>query len=196
MANIDTELSKFMVDMVKNQPEIPKELDLFLVTKESYIRFHNGFFNTGKNYVDTVLLQAKKLNLDRGEILSVFSKMEVLLYELIHLIVIDYDTKKRVMFDDILDNINLHRKIELLRKWELISNNECDNFQKLKSVRNGFAHAWNKKEVYYKDKPIEENFDDFKKDLENMWFIILDIYKKEQTKIDLDEIRKKLGLPV
>ena len=194
MKDIDKEINRFMVEMVKKQPNIPKGLDLFLVTEESYVRFHDGFLDMGKNYNDIVLLNIKKLNLDRGGILGVFSKMEFLFNELIYLLVIEYDAKKRDRFNDVLDNLSFHRRIELLRTWGFINNNECERLIKLKNVRNGFAHAWSKKEVFYKGQPIEKNFDVFKGDLKNIWLLLLEIYKRRQTKINLDEIRKKLGL--
>lgn len=183
-----------MLELVKKQPNIPRDLELFLITEETYIKFHNGYLDIGKNYVDTVVLNPKKLELDRGQILSAFSKMEYLLNELIHLLVIDYDVKKRYMFNNILENINLHRKIMLLNKWGLISNRECKNMQKLKSVRNSFAHVWDEKEVEYKEVALENNFDEFKNDLKELWLVLVDVYKVEQIKINLDEIKKKLGM--
>ena len=191
---MDEKMNKFMLELVKKQPNIPRDLELFLITEETYIKFHNGYLDIGKNYVDTVVLNPKKLELDRGQILSAFSKMEYLLNELIHLLVIDYDVKKRYMFNNILENINLHRKIMLLNKWGLISNRECKNMQKLKSVRNSFAHVWDEKEVEYKEVALENNFDEFKNDLKELWLVLVDVYKVEQIKINLDEIKKKLGM--
>ena len=195
MVDMDEKMNKFMLDLVKKHPTIPKDFDLFLITEETYIRFHNGQPpDMGKNYVDTVVLNPKKLELDRGQILSVFSKMEFLLNELIHLLVIDYDAKKRAMFNDVLENINFHRRIELLRKWGLINNSECGRMQGLKNVRNGFAHAWSRKAIFYKGQPIEKIFDDFKKDLKDTWLSLVAVYQNEQRKINLDEIREKLDL--
>ena len=189
MSDIDIELGKFIIDLVKKHPTIPEDFSLFLITEETYVRIHKGNIDIGKNYVDTVVLDPKKLSLDRGQILSVFSKMEFLLNELIHLLVIDYSEIKREKFNDVLENVNLHRIIELLRKWGLITNSQRNQLQKLKSVRNGFAHAWDYKEVFYKGQRIDKNFDKFKEELKASWLLLVEIYKEQQKKVNLDEIR-------
>ena len=194
MSDIDKVLSDFILDLVKKQPTIPEDFFLFLITEETYIRLYKGNLDIGKNYVDTVVLNPKKLTLDRGEILTVFSKMEFLLNALIHLLVIDYSEIKREMFNDVLENVNLHRRIELLRKWELISNSQCEQLQKLKSVRNGFAHAWNYKDVFYKRQRIDKIFDEFKDNLKVSWLLLVDVYKEQQKKVNLDEIRELLQM--
>jgi hypothetical protein len=194
MSDFNKELDKFIVDLTKKRPPIPEDFFLFLITEETYIRMHKGNLNIGKNYVDTVVLNPKKLALDRGQILEVFSKMEFLLNELTHLLVIDYSEIKREMFNDVLENVNLHRRIELLRKWRLIPNGECNQLQELKSVRNDFAHAWDNKEIFYKGQCIENNFEEFKTDLKDSWLILVDVYKEQQQKVNLGEIRKLLKI--
>lgn len=194
VSNIDEELGKLMLDLLHKKPKIPKDFFLFLITEESVMRIDKGNLDIGKNYVDTVVLNPKKLELDRGQILSIFSKLEFLLNELFHLLVIDYSEFKRGMFNDVLENVSLHRRIELIVKWGLIEGKEGNKLQQLKSVRNGFAHAWNDKEVFYKGKCIQENFDEFKEDLKESWLVLVDVYKQQQKKIDLDEIRELLQI--
>ena len=193
MSKIDIELGKFIIDLVKKSPTIPEDFSLFLITEETYIRIHKGNLDMGKNYVDTVVLNPKKLSLDRGEILSIFSKMDFLLNELIHLSVIDSKIK-REMVNAVLKNGNLHRRIELLKKLELINNNQCEQLKKLKNVRNGFAHSWDYKEVFYKGQCIDKIFEEFKKDLKESWLLLVDIYKEQQKKVNLDEMRELLQM--
>ena len=194
MSKIDIELGKFIIDFVKKQSTTPEDFSLFLITEETYIRIHKGNLEMGKNYVDTVVLNPKKLSLDRGEILSAFSKMDFLLTELIHLLIIDYSKIKREMVNAVLKNGNLHRRIELLKKLELINNNQCKQLKKLKNVRNGFAHSWDYKEVFYKEQRIDKIFEEFKKDLKESWLLLVDIYKEQQKKVNLDEIRELLKM--
>ena len=110
MSKIDIELGKFIIDLVKKSPTIPEDFSLFLITEETYIRIHKGNLDMGKNYVDTVVLNPKKLSLDRGEILSIFSKMDFLLNELIHLSVIDSKINSEIV-NAVLKNGNIHRRI-------------------------------------------------------------------------------------
>ena len=196
-SSIENEIDDFISEVLhKEKPHIPKDIDLFLVTEKNYIRICNGLFRGGKKYNDIVLLETKKLEPDRGKILAVFSKMEFLLSKLIHLYVIDYDATKREIFDHLHErHLSFHRKIGLLHDWKKIDNNDdCKKLIELKKVRNGFAHAWDNKEVYYEGIPIENNFNKFKDDLKDIWLTLVNIYKEEQTKIDIEEIKKKMKL--
>lgn len=61
-----------------------------------------------------------------------------------------------------------------------------------KQVRNGFAHAWDENEVIYKGNLIKTNFLEFKQDMEKVWKSLLEIYKIEQEKIDIEGVIKQL----
>jgi len=169
-----------------NAKKLPKDLNIFLITEKEYVRVHNGLHSGGVQSEDYGLI--KNLKLDRGQILSIFSKLEFLLRELISLKLLEYNAEKRQMMDDILENLRLHQMIEIINEWGIVDNTAKNKLIELKKVRNSFAHSWSKYEVYYEGKPIKSVFEKFKLDFLEVWKILIERYKIEQEKIDIDKI--------
>ena len=180
------ELSKAII----NAKKFPQNLRLFLITETQFIRLYYGKLNAsiwgeGSSYV-------KSLRLDRGQILDLFSKLEFFINEFILLRILGPNSPKGLLLDDILENVDFFSRIRILNKWNVIDNALLGLLLQTKQVRNGFAHAWDESEVMYKAKPIRKMFAQFKKDMEQIWKKLLEIYKIEQAKIDIESIIRQL----
>jgi hypothetical protein len=160
---------------------------LFLISKSSYIRISNkkieqGYYET----LDHFLIKSKRC--DRGIILELFLKLEFIVNELIIFNIVGYDPKRAYLFDDILDKIDMHSKVTLLRDWKIIDNKLYNSIIVVKQVRNGLAHYWDKSEVLYKKKKLEQCLNNFFEDMKNIIMKLIDTYMVEQEKIDTDSI--------
>jgi len=60
----------------------------------------------------------------------------------------------------------------------------------LKQVRNGLAHEWLIDEVMFRNKPLRQNFEEFRNYLGDSWMLLLRRYQEIQKIIDIDAIRK------
>jgi len=120
-------------------------------------------------------------NLDRGEILEFFSRLEFMVNQFIAIYI------KPTIIEDfylLLDYIDFFTKIKLLNKWKLINNKEKNAIIELVQVRNGFAHSFMENGIFYKGINIHKNFKEFKKDLSEVWIYLSEEYKKYQPNID------------
>ena len=96
--------------------------------------------------------------------------------------------KEAEKLDDLLAQTDFFSRLKLLRKWGILDNKTVETLNQAKQVRNGFAHVWGIDEVLYKEKPIEQNFETFKKDTEEIWGKLVEVYSVEQKKYNIDEI--------
>lgn len=168
----------------------PKDLKLLLITEKQILRMYNG-------QVNLILFKdeesiVKNMRFERGSVLSFFSKIEFLINELIRLKLSIYEGVERIRLDDLLIRINMRFKLDFLKKWGAINSNIRKKMDKLLSVRNDFAHLWSEKEIKYKERFLQKNFDNFKNDAIEVWKKLVEIYKTEQSKIDIDKIIKRI----
>ncbi|MFZ2151376.1 MAG: hypothetical protein WAZ12_01195 [Candidatus Absconditicoccaceae bacterium] len=124
--------------------------------------------------------------IDRGKLLDAFSKIEFLLgyiifakvnnYENINFFDKDFYIERR----DIIDSINFSQRIKFIESWKLIKRKESiklfEKIYNLKQIRNQVAHFINIDEISYNDKLLKNEFNNFKKDINDVWMILLDIY--------------------
>lgn len=180
--------SEIAMDIFLSRQTFPKEISLFLITKDGFIRIYNG-----KSYVELDLTKeygkVERLKCERGDILDFFAKLEFFVNEMIQIKLLGPSAgEKRIMLDDVLENVNFFSRIKLLRKWNIIDKRLHKLLMKIKSVRNGLAHVWDIKEINYEKVSLENNFHKFKEDITLVWANLIDSYKKEQEKIDLKPI--------
>lgn len=124
--------------------------------------------------------------IDRWKLLDAFSKIEFLLWYIIFAKVNNYENIN--FFDkdfyierrDIVDSINFSQRIKFIESWKLIKNKESiklfEKIYNLKQIRNQVAHFINIDEISYNDKLLKNEFNNFKKDIDDVWMILLDIY--------------------
>ena len=170
--------------------KIPEDIRLFMITEKMYVRIYLGKV-TWKLLLEEFEF-VRKLRCERGEILDLFSKMEFMVNELIQLKMLGANSEEAEKLDDVLAYVDFFSRLRLLRKWGVLENKTVEMVNQTKQVRNGFAHAWGTEEVLYKEKPIEENFENFKKDMEEIWGSLVGIYSVEQKKYDVPGIFNRI----
>ena len=186
-----------LVDIIKKSDYFPIDIRLFLITDENYIRIFRRKISITYS-LDTDVFHLGFLRCDRGLILDVFSKIEFLVNEIMILKVLGFKLEgevydKSLMLDDILDNIDLFSMVRILNKWNIVDNNLLNLLIQTKQVRNGFAHAWDTDEVFYRGKKIKDNFPKFKEDVSRVCSQLLEIYKSLQDKIDFEILINKIN---
>jgi hypothetical protein len=170
--------------------KIPEDIRLFMITEKMYVRIYRG--KVTWKLLSEEYEFVRKLNCERGEILDLFSKMEFMVNELVQLRMLGANSEEAEKLDDVLAYVDFFSRLKLLRKWGVLENKTVEMVNQTKQVRNGFAHAWGTEEVLYKEKPIEENFGVFKKDMEEIWKALVDVYSLEQKKYDVPGIFNRI----
>ena len=129
-----------------------------------------------------------RINLDRGEVLELFSKIEVLVNALVKQSTIGGELENDHFFE-ILDAVDLFSKVRLLSSWEIINNKEESLIMRLKKVRNEFAHNWGIENIRYRDGYLSNEFifEKFIEDFAIIWETLSLKYK-----VDLDSFLAKL----
>lgn len=178
-------------DFIVNDRVSIRGLRLFVVRHKGYIFFHSGGLKSGftaEEYGDVAHLNNK-----RGDILSMFSKLEFIINELLRLKILGFEYDKYEMFLQLISKIDLFVRIKYLRDWGVIDNAIFGLGHGLKEVRNAFAHEWEESNISYKKKMLMfDGFEEFRKDMLIFWKEIEDEYAKEQMNIDIDSILDEL----
>jgi len=114
----------------------------------------------------------------RGGILEFFSHLETLVNQ----IILNY-LKPRFQGNtvEVLDKIDLWGKIKLLISWGLINKKERNTINKLKDVRNSFAHTSLDWFIQYEDAPVSENNQKFRDDLSRIYKLLTDTLYDQQN---------------
>lgn len=165
---------------------------LFIVGTRRYLLVYEGILSNGWARHDFGYIVPRRL--ERGRTLDAFSKIELIVNEIIEAKVLNNNGNKRD-FEDLTEKISLAQKLQLLRKWGLISQKTLGKLHKLKNVRNVLAHSWHiKNAVYGKDKTLKNNFPQFQEDIKEIWKKLVNVYNylKPQNE-ELKEIIEKMN---
>jgi hypothetical protein len=168
---------------------------LLLITKSQWLRVHNGHIEKYSQLVELSFI--RNMQPTRGVILDFFSKVEFLVREMIQARMLGLFSEQALEFDDLLRKVGLHDCVDTLKKWGMIDSNLQRKINKLASVRNQFAHSWSEREVSYKldvvGNPVSiiTNFHEFKKDAEDVWVKLIDIYIELENRF-IDRLVSKL----
>jgi len=179
-----------LIKIIFSSRKLPSNLRLFLITEKEYIRIYYGRITTSHFAEEYGFIRS--LRFERGDILDMFSKLEFFVNELFQLKILGPSSDKGFMLDKLLENIDFFSRIRLLKEFGIIDGVLFNLLMQAKQVRNGFAHAWDENEVIYKGGLIKAKFLEFKQDMEKVWKNLLDIYKTEQEKIDIQGIINQL----
>ncbi|MGC1121348.1 MAG: hypothetical protein WBA22_09660 [Candidatus Methanofastidiosia archaeon] len=178
-----------LTEVCMRAKRFPKNLRLFLITKDRYIRLLNG---KAEVFMSSEFGVARHMRFERGYILDFFSKLEFFINELIRLKLIGFDSERDFMLDDILENVDLFSRIRLLEKWNVIDGSLTNELMQAKNVRNGFAHVWDKNEVKYRGGSLKDKFPEFTEDMVSIWKKLILVYDEEQKKIDVSNIVEQI----
>ncbi len=186
----DMEITEKELQDTFSKLRIPKDIRLFMITKNMYVRIYKGKVNW--RLLEEEFEFVRKMKCERGEILDLFSKMEVMVNELIQLNLLGANAKEAEKLDDLLAYVDFFSRLRILGKWGILDNKTVEMLNQAKQVRNGFAHAWGVEEVLYKEKPIGQNFEVFKKDMEQIWKELVGAYSVEQKRYDIPGIFQRI----
>jgi len=167
-------------ELTKNQIGFPQDFRiLFLVGNSAkYITQHSAM----TAFEDNI---SEYLPKNRDKIISVFSRIEFLVDELIKIHIIGINHPHEPEFYSIYDRMGISRKIRLLNEWGVIDGNVRSVLQDLISVRNSIAHDVSLHEATYHNEHIftardHTEFDNFRADLQNAWKLLREIYREKQ----------------
>lgn len=175
-----------LIDFEEPKQELIFELDkimmekrihpqkMFIVGKKNYLLVYQGIISSGTCCEEFGVITPSRLK--RGDILDSFSKIELIVNEIIEAKVLGEDGGKQE-FSDITGKIDLSQKIHLLKSWELICQETFDMLHKTRRIRNVLAHSWHiKNAIYETDKTLETNFPKFQMDIKLIWKRLINVY--------------------
>lgn len=182
------EVLESLIKVGSSKP-IPPHLQIFLVWKNSYTYANNGFIQQSHS-VGSLFTHLRN---ERGDILDAFSKLEFLLRELVRIKTMGEQFSHDSNLVDLVEKPNISNLLQLLKKWKVITNSQQGKSTKLFGVRNQLAHIFSLSEAKYDDKPLvlvigKDNFKQFHLDIVDLWKTLVQIYSKEQSKIDYSEL--------
>ncbi len=186
--DINEEKLKELLDLMDKHRIRP--LKIFIVGKKQWLRVYGS--NISHGFHREEFGEVIPRNLDRGDILDAFTKIEFIINEIIQSVILEKDlSEKGSWLDSINTKIDLSQKIHILREeWNLISDDTFQMLNKLKNVRNVLAHSWDfGNAIYGKDKTLETNFRQFQQDLKEVWKRLIVVYENVQPQ---DELMDKL----
>lgn len=169
--------------------------NIFIIGKKRWLRVYEGTINYGYHKEEFGGIVPSRF--DRGDIIDSFTKIEFIINEIIQAFIIKNDFSEKSLHLDSLNNkIDLVQKIHILRdEWKIISDDTFQLLNKLKNVRNVLAHNWDfGNAVYGTNKTLKSNFENFKKDLKEVWKRLIVVYENLQPQDELmDDIILRLN---
>lgn len=183
--------SDFVV-FARKQPKLPKNIRLYIVSKNHYF-INDGLFKKG---FESKLTIAN----NRDSVLSAFSKMAFIFDEIMRLRIVGYmHNQNSVELMYLLHLIPVNRKIRTFLDWKIFSPEFARDMSRLFLVRSATVHCVSLDEVNYTpDKKFTlsqtRGFNLFKKDMSKAWNNLLKIYVKEQEKIRWNALSKEIQL--
>jgi hypothetical protein len=165
---------------------LPEELSILFILDNSLIRVHKGVVNlesSRHNYSEI-----KGLSCNREDILKYFTKIDFIIDQLIGIRLLDNFPKNSEILGDVLEELSLAEKLNLLFKWGFLKRSSRSNWNKIRKVRNDMAHKWSTREMVYEKLKLEDNFARFRDDFSKEWKNLIEIYRSVQTKIDVEHL--------
>lgn len=196
-----------LVNLVSDKPEASLHLRVFWVTENEFVRIYYGRCSTSvydKEYGFVKDLTYSSISGEtRGKILALFSKLEFLINELIQLKLLGFNSRNGRELDDLLEEVSFEKRTRLLQEWSIIDEKLWGKIKRVTEVRNNLAHVYNIEKISYPKKiskkksekiPLRQVFDDFKKDFEEVWKGLIEIYQEKQQAFggELDALIKSI----
>jgi len=168
-----------------NKEKIPSSIRAYIIHKNKHYFLCNGKLEEGFN-------SKQKIEKNRDSVLSIFSKMSFLFDEIIRLRIIGFQNDKsgsELLY--LLNLIPMNRKIRTLYDWKVFDPKFTQVLSRLFDARNSIVHCISLDDVKYvpdEDISLSTNlgFKQFSKNLEKAWKDLIEIYKIQQSKIELN----------
>jgi hypothetical protein len=163
-------------------------LRILIITPRHWLRVYNRHMEDHMQQTGELLILERLSQGQRGDILDYFSKVESLIKEIIQARLLGLFSENAEDFDQILQRVGFNNCLILLEDWGVIRGNLKKKIERLKKVRNQFAHSWNEYDVYYKKdakkKPIRlaDNLAVFGQDAKEVWLQLIKIYMHAEVK--------------
>jgi hypothetical protein len=177
------------------------DLRLLIMTPSRSLYVSNGHAEYNRQRTENAMTgQLIGLQLARGNILDFFSKLEILVKEIVQANILGLFSPKVREFDQVLLKLNFADYVELLYKWRVIKSSLKEKIDDLRKIRNHYAHSWSESDtipLYKKDEKgnpvsLRDNIERFRKDTREVMLALIEIYMKEEVK-HLGILLNKLG---
>ena len=184
--------SKFLAN-IKGKKKVPPAIRLYIIDNDVHYLINDGVLKKGFNSKISVVR-------NRDSVLSAFSKMAFLFDEIIRLRIVQYSNNsnsKELLY--LLNLVPINRKIRTFLDWKVFGPEFTRDMSRLFEVRNDTVHCISLDEVRYspKDKfslSSNSGFRRFATDFQKAWKTLLEIYVREQEKIDWEKLSKEISL--
>ena len=183
--------SSEFIKQIKNNPHLDANIRLYIISKDKHHFIHNGKLTEGFSPQISV-------EKNRDSVLTAFSKMAFLFDEIIRLRIIGASNgtnSNELLY--ILNLVPVNRKIRTFLDWKVFGPEFTRDMSRLFEVRNDTIHCVSLNEVTYRPDHLvplsnASGFKIFKKDLQKCWKKLLEVYLKEQEKINWEKVFKSL----
>jgi len=168
-----------------NKEKIPSSIRAYIIYKNKHYFVCDGKLENGFD-------SKQKIEKTRDSVLSKFSKMSFLFDEIIRLRITGFqndESSSELLY--LLNLVPMNRKIRTLYDWKVFDPKFTQILSRLFDARNSIVHCMSLDDVKYV--PDEEvslstnaGFKQFSKNLEKAWKDLIEIYKIQQNKIELN----------
>lgn len=132
MSSIDEKIMQ-VEDLLLHAAEYRTGIRLLLVSDSQFLLVDDGYLNRYTQIREMEIIRG--LTFSREKILDVFIKLEVMLTELIKLKLVGFYSERAVMLEEIIKNMNIHRKREILKTWGIIDRPLSSRLETLKNQK-------------------------------------------------------------
>jgi len=168
-----------------NKEKIPTSIRAYIIYKNKHYFVCDGKLENGFD-------SKQKIEKTRDSVLSKFSKMSFLFDEIIRLRIVGFQnngSSSELLY--LLNLVPMNRKIRTLYDWKVFDPKFTQILSRLFDARNSIVHCMSLDDVKYvpdEDVSLSTNsgFKQFSKNLEKAWKDLIEIYKIQQNKIELN----------
>ena len=173
-----------ILDLINNK-KISPSIRAYIIYKNKHYFVYNGKLEDGFD-------SKQKIEKNRDSVLSIFSKMSFLFDEIIRLRIVGFqndESGSELLY--LLNLVPMNRKIRTLYDWKVFDPKFTQILSRLFDARNSILHCISLDDVrYVPDGDIllstNSGFKQFSKNLEKAWKDLIEIYKIQQNKIELN----------
>ena len=165
------------------------KIRLYFIDKDKHYFLNDGLVKNGFGSKLTILKT-------RDSVLSAFSKMSFLFDEIIRLRIVGHSNgsdSAELLY--LLNLVPVNRKIRTFLDWKVFGPEFTRVMSRLFEVRNDTIHCISLDEVKYNPEnkislATQAGFKKFSTDFQKAWAELLEIYLKQQEKINLDDLEQ------
>jgi len=183
-----SENPRIILEKMSFKKKIPKEIRLFLPTENNYIYFNNG----GRSLSMTTYGQMSSIKPERGSVLDEFAKFEFITSEMLRFTVVGFEPTDAIM--EVIKSLSFKQRINILVTMKKLDGMLAGKIRGIVDIRNSLAHKFKANETIWNNERLfnAQNFDNFKKELQQIWNELISEYNKMISDSDLQTIIQKI----